>query len=73
MSTKNYLLQRLENTFLSDEKSLELLGKIIRKEFDATENEEKAFELLQLAYKYQIPQLGEMLDDYSLSDFKWFM
>ena len=73
MSTKILLLQRLENTSLSDEKTLELLGRIIRKEFDATDNEDKAFELLQLAYKYQIPQLGEMLDDYSLSDFKWFM
>ncbi len=70
---KIILLQRLENTFLSDAKSLELLGRIIRKEFDATDNEEKAFELLQLAYKYQIPQLDEMLDDYSISDFKWFM
>lgn len=73
MSAKILLLQRLENTFLSDEKSLELLGRIIRKEFDATQDEEKAFELLQLAYKYQIPQLCEMLDDYSISDFKWFM
>ena len=73
MSMKILLLQRLEKTFLSDEKSLELLGRIIRKEFDATDNEEKAFELLQLAYKYQIPQLDEMLDDYSLSDFKWLM
>lgn len=73
MSTKIHLLQRLEKTYLSDEKSLELLGRIIRKEFDATDNEEKAFELLQLAYKYQIPQLGEMIDDYSLSDFKWLM
>jgi hypothetical protein len=73
MSMKILLLQRLENTFLSDEKSLELLGRIIRKEFDATQDEEKAFELLQLAYKYQIPQLSEMLDDYSISDFKWFM
>jgi hypothetical protein len=70
---KILLLQRLGNTFLSDEKSLEILGRIIRKEFDATDNEEKAFELLQLAYKYQIPQLDEMLDDYSISDFKWFM
>lgn len=73
MSMKILLLQRLENTFLSDAKSLEILGKLIRKEFDATQDEEKAFELLQLAYKYQIPQLGEMLDDYSISDFKWFM
>lgn len=73
MSEKIHLLQRLEKTFLSGEKSVELIGRIIRKEFDATDNEERAFELLQLAYKYQIPQLGEMLDDYSLSDLKWFM
>lgn len=73
MSMKILLLQRLGNTSLSDEKSLEILGRIIRKEFDATDNEEKAFELLQLAYKYQIQQLDEMLDDYSISDFKWFM
>lgn len=73
MSEKIHLLQRLEKTFLSGEKSVELIGKIIRKEFDQTDDEEKAFELLQLAYKYQIPQLGEMLDDYSMSDFKWFM
>jgi hypothetical protein len=70
--SKTKLMQSLKNTFLSNEKSLEILGKIIRKEFDATDNETKAFELLQLAYKYQIPQLGEMLDDYSLTDFKWF-
>jgi hypothetical protein len=73
MSEKIHLIQRLEKTFLSGEKSVELIGGIIRKEFDATDNEERAFELLQLAYKYQTPQLGEMLDDYSLSDFKWFM
>lgn len=73
MSEKIHLLQRLEKTFLSGEKSVELIGKIIRKEFDQTDNEDRAFELLQLAYKYQIPQLGEMLDDYSMSDFKWFM
>mgnify|MGYP006175001853 CR=1 FL=1 len=73
MSEKIHLLQRLEKTFLSGEKSVELIGKIIRKEFDQTDDEERAFELLQLAYKFQIPQLEEMLDDYSISDFKWFM
>ena len=73
MSMKILLLQRLENTFLSDAKSLEILGKLIRKEFDATQDEDKAFELLQLAYKYQIPQLDEMLKDYKIEDFKWFM
>lgn len=73
MSSKIILLQRLGKTFLSDVKSIEILGKLIRKEFDKTKDEDRAFELLQLAYKYKIPQLGEMLDDYSISDFKWLM
>lgn len=66
------ILQKLQNTTLDNKKSSELLGSIIRKEFDATQNEERAFELLTLAYKYQIPQLDEMLNDYSISDFNWF-
>jgi len=66
------ILQKLQNTTLDNKKSSELLGSIIRKEFDATQNETRAFELLTLAYKYQIPQLDEMLNDYSLTDFNWF-
>jgi len=66
------ILQKLQNTTLDNKKSSELLGSIIRKEFDAIQNEERAFELLTLAYKYQIPQLDEMLNDYSISDFNWF-
>lgn len=65
------LIKTLENTQISDKKSLELLGSIIRKEFDQTKNEERAFELLQLAYKYQIPQFDEMLNDYKITDFNW--
>jgi hypothetical protein len=68
---KGELIAKLQNTGIADQKSLHLLGSIIRKEFDATECEERAFELLQLAYKYQVPQLDEMLNDYSLTDFKW--
>lgn len=68
---KVLLMQKLNNTSISNDKSLEMLGRLIRKEFDATQDEERAFELLQLAYKYQIPQLDEMLNDYSLMDFKW--
>lgn len=66
------LLQKLQNTQLADNKSVELLGKIIRKEFDTTQDEDYAFELLQLAYKYQVPQLDDMLNDYEMTDFKWF-
>jgi hypothetical protein len=66
------ILQKLKNTTLDNEKSSKLLGTIIRKEFDATTDESRAFELLTLAYKYQIPQLDEMLNDYSISDFNWF-
>lgn len=69
---KNQLLAKLKSTEVADKKSLELFGKLIRKEFDKTQDEERAFELLQLAYKYQIPQFDEMLNDYSITDFKWF-
>lgn len=66
------LLQKLQNTTLNNQKSLMLMGKLIRKEFDATKDEDRAFELLLLAYKYQVPQLEEMLSDYQLTDFNWF-
>jgi hypothetical protein len=66
------ILKRLVNTKIDSEKSREMLGGIIRKEFDATKNEETAFELLFLAFKWNVPQVNEMIDDYSLSDFKWF-
>jgi len=69
---KGQLMATLQNTEVADSKSLFLLGSIIRKEFDLTKDEDKAFELLQLAYKYQVPQLEQMLDDYSITDFKWF-
>jgi hypothetical protein len=70
---KNELLQKLQKTKISGVKSLKKLGEIIRREFDNPETkEERAFELLVLAYKFNIPQFDEMLSDYSLSDFKWF-
>lgn len=68
----NKLMEKLQSTEVSDKRSLELFGSLIRKEFDKTNDEERAFELLQLAYKYQVPQLDEMLDDYSITDFNWF-
>lgn len=68
---KIQILQRLVNTKISNDKSKELLGKIIRKEFDKTNNEEEAFQLLMIAFKWNLPQLAEMIDDYSFEDFKW--
>lgn len=69
---KIQILQRLVNTKINNDKSKEILGRIIRKEFDKTDNEEKAFELLKIAFKWNLPQLGEMIDDYSLDDLSWF-
>lgn len=69
---KIQILQRLVNTKINNDKSKEILGKIIRKEFDSTDNEEKAFELLTIAFKWNIPQFNEMIDDYEIQDFNWF-
>ena len=65
------ILEKLKNTQIA-ENSLYLLGKIIRKEFDAEKNYDKSFQLLQLAYKYKTPQLDEMIEDFDPTDFKLF-
>lgn len=67
------ILESLEQTKIGNNKSVLQIGSILKKEFDKTQCEEKAFELLQIAYKWQIPQLDEMLKDYRIEDFKWFM
>lgn len=65
------ILQRLVNTKINNDKSKEILGRIIRKEFDKTDNEEKAFQLLTIAFKWNLSQFNEMIDDYQLTDFNW--
>lgn len=70
---KIHILQRLVNTKINSDKSKEILGTIIRKEFDQTKDEDRAFELLFLAFKWNLPQFNEMIDDYELHDFKWFV
>ena len=70
---KIQILQRLVNLKISNDKSKQLLGGIIRKAFDATKDEERAFELLFIAFKWNVPQFNEMIDDYDLQDFKWFV
>lgn len=66
------IIEKLKNTKVNNAKSNHLLGEIIRKEFDATKNENRAFELLELAYNMQLLEFEEMLNDYSLTDFDWF-
>lgn len=68
---KIQILQRLVNTRINNDKSKEILGIIIRKEFDETDNEEEAFELLTIAFKWNLPQFNSMIDDYQLADFNW--
>ena len=68
---KIQILQRLVNTRINNDKSKEILGRIIRKEFDETDNEEEAFELLTIAFKWNLPQFNSMIDDYQLADFNW--
>lgn len=69
---KIQILQKLVNTKINNDKSKEVLGRIIRKEFESTDNEEKAFELLTIAFKWNLPVFNSMIDDYELADFNWF-
>ena len=69
---KIQILQRLVNTKINSDKSKEILGRIIRKEFDQEQDEDRAFELLLIAFRWNLPQFAEMIDDYSITDFKWF-
>lgn len=68
--SKSQLLQKLVNTKFT-ENSKEVISRIVRKEFDATNDEDKAFELMQIAFKENLPCLNSMLDDYSLTDFNF--
>lgn len=70
--SKVQILQKLVNTNINGAKTKEFLGEIVRKEFDQEKDEDRAFQLLLIAFKWNLPQFGEMIDDYSISDFKWF-
>lgn len=69
---KIQILQRLVNTKISSIQSKDLLGALIRKEFDQTKDEDRAFELLFLAFKWNLKVFESMIDDYEIHDFKWF-
>lgn len=64
--SKLQVLQQLVNTKLDGEKTKKRLGALIRKEFDETKEPEKAIELMAIGWKYQIPQLDEMITDFDV-------
>lgn len=70
--SKVQILQKLVNTKIDGAKTKEFLGNIVRKEFDQEKDEDKAFQLLLIAFKWNLPQFPEMIDDYQIEDFKWF-
>lgn len=67
------LLQRFQNTTLSNDKTKLLLGKCLKKAFD--ENIADALEsetILALAWKFQVPQFDEMFQDHQNHDYANF-
>ena len=70
--SKVQILQKLVNTKIDGAKSKKFLGTIVRKEFDKEKDEDRAFQLLLIAFKFNLPQFQEMIDDYQIADFKWF-
>lgn len=67
------LLERFHKTSLADEKTKLLLGRCLRKAFD--ENISDALEsenILALAWKFQVPQFDEMLQDHENYDYPPF-
>jgi hypothetical protein len=68
---KIQILQKLVNTKINNDKSKQIIGNIVRKEFDQTKDEDRAFELLTIAFQWKLPQFNEMIDDYKFEDFKW--
>lgn len=67
------LLQRFQNTTLSNDKTKLLLGKCLKKAFD--ENIADALEsenILALAWKFQVPQFDEMFQDHQNHEYANF-
>ena len=67
------LLQRFQNTTLSNDKTKLILGNCLKKAFD--ENIADALEsenILALAWKFQVPQFDEMFKDHQNHDYTNF-
>lgn len=57
------ILNSLRKTEITDN-AKEYLSRIVRNEFDECRDKEKMFELLLIAYKYELRDFEEMLSDY---------
>lgn len=65
------LHEKMVNTQLGNDQTKNTLGALIRKEFDNPEtSQERAEDLLCIAYQLGVPQFEEMLFDYRFEDFK---
>jgi hypothetical protein len=59
------LIQRFYKVTLADDKTKFLLGKCLKKAFDDTISDAlEAENILALAWKFQVPQFDEMLQDH---------
>lgn len=59
------LVQRFQNTTLSNDKTKHLLGKCLKKAFDESISDALESEnILALAWKFQVPQFDEMFQDH---------
>lgn len=59
------LLQKFQNTKLTDEKTKVIVGKCLKKAFDEVKNDAlEAEEILYVAWFFQVPQFDEMFADH---------
>jgi len=63
------LIAKLSRTKLSGDRTAELVGKLLRREFDQTNSKDYALEVLTVAYQFNVPQLDEMMADYNEEDY----
>lgn len=69
---KKELSEKFSNTKLSDKKTKEFIGSILRKEFDHKDTSyHRASDILAVAYLLDVPQFEEMLFDYDFENFKF--
>ena len=71
MNTK--VIERFSRTTLSNDKTRNLLGKCLKKQFDECVSDAlEAENILALAWKFQVPQFDEMFEDHQNHDYNPF-
>lgn len=66
------LQEQFSKTNLSNSKTKEFIGSILRKEFDNPETSyERASDILAVAYQLNVPQVEEMIFDHNFENFKF--